>query len=140
MGLFAHGAGCVHASDVQVVVAGRVDIDDRAFEAGDRGLQQRQTGRARDPGRATHLTSIVSESRGGAAGETVGEGLLILTQDVDGVAAGRAESGRDMAATVERNEDEGRAQRDGTERVDGGSPGSVAVPGGDYGHTGSEAA
>ena len=57
-GLFAHGAGCVHASDVQVVVAGRVNVNDRALEARDRGLQQRQPGWARQPGRAAQFASI----------------------------------------------------------------------------------
>src|SRR6187397_2879691 len=72
----------VHATDEQVVVAGREGLDDRALERRDRTIEQWQTRLARLPGRPAEVLPAGLDR---CPREAVGERLLVLGQDVDRV-------------------------------------------------------
>ena len=98
------------------MVAGRERLDDRALERRDRPVEQGQAGRAGMPGRPAELVAA-GLHRGPR--EAVGEGLLVLGQDVDRVATGGADDRGQEPAPVERDHDERRLERDRAQRVDG---------------------
>jgi len=102
-----------------------------------------RTGRsvgASPPLGAAEIGACVRAARRGASGEAVGEWLLLLAQDVDRVAAGPAQRRHDPPAAIEGDQDERRPQRNRAERVDGGSPGPLVIPGRDHRHARREAA
>ncbi len=110
--------------DEQIVVTGRERLDDRAFERRDRAVDERQPGRARMPRRPAKR---VAAGLDGGAGEAIGQRLLILGQDIDRVAPGLPDDGRQEPATVERDHDQRRVERHGAQRVDGDPEWLIAI-------------
>ena len=127
----------IDPSDEQVVVAGGERLDDRALQGRDRAVEQRQTGGPRTPGRpAERLTRRLD----GRTREAVGQLILVLAQDVDRVAAARANGGRDEPSSIERDHHERRLQRHGRQGVHGDALRSVAVERRHHGHARGEMA
>jgi len=73
-------------------------------------------------------------------GEAIGNVLLVLGQNVDGVVTGVAESFQVVRTVIEAPQHQGGLQRNGREGIDGQPDGvAIRVDGGNHGDTGGEA-
>ena len=112
-------------------------LDDSALQGGDRALEQGQTGGPRTPGRPRRTPRATARR---AHPRSSGQLILVLIQDVDRVAAARANGGRDEPPSIERDHHERRLQRHGRQGVHGDALRSVAVERRHHGHARGEMA
>ena len=76
---------------------------------------ERQAGRARVPGGPAERVATRFDRR---AGEAIGQRLLVLRQDVDGIPAGGPDDRGQEAATIQGDHHQRRVERDRAQGVD----------------------